>query len=107
MESLDNGDDALKGAQPLLELLLYLSLVIAELGIKVLAVRGGAHGGAEDGLDDERVVGLEGVAVGGAERVGQLLRGVLDVLAQGLSGEVETTGGVELAREWCDEGREG
>lgn len=93
LESLDDGDDALEGGEPLLELLLDFGLVVAQLGVKVLAVRGGAHGGAEDGLDDERVVRLERVAVGRAERVRQLLARVLDVLAQRLRGEVEAAGG--------------
>jgi len=37
------------------------------------------------------VVGLEGVAVGIAEGVGELLLGVRDVVAEGLGGEVEAT----------------
>lgn len=57
-----------KTGQPGSKLLLDLRLVIAQLGVKVLSVRGCAHGGTEDGLDEEGVVGLEGVAVGGAER---------------------------------------
>ena len=36
-------------------------------------------------------MGLEREAVGVAERVGQLLAGLLDVLAQGDAGELETT----------------
>ena len=47
--------------------------------------------GAEKRLDDEGVVGLEGVAVGIAEGVGELLVGVGDVVAEGLGGEVKTT----------------
>jgi hypothetical protein len=37
------------------------------------------------------VVGLERVAVGVAERVGEFFGGVRDVVAEGLGGEVEAT----------------
>jgi hypothetical protein len=33
-------------------------VVVAELAVEVLAVRAGAHGGAEDGLHEEAMVGL-------------------------------------------------
>ena len=46
---------------------MYLDLVTTEFGVKVFAVRSGAHGGAENGLDEERVVRFECVAVGCAE----------------------------------------
>lgn len=77
--------------QVALKLLLDLSIVAAKLGVEVLPVWCGAHGGAEQRLDDERVVGLECVAVGIAEGVGELLLGVRDVVAEGLGGEVEAT----------------
>lgn len=66
-ELLQNAEILLQTGQPGNQLLLHLGLVVAKLGVEVLAVGGGAHGGTEDGLDEERVVGLEGVAVGGAE----------------------------------------
>jgi hypothetical protein len=78
--------------KPLLKLSLHLCIVVAQLVVKVLPVRGRTHGGAEDGLHDERVVRLEGVAVGVAERVGEFLGGVGDVVAEGLGGEVKATG---------------
>jgi hypothetical protein len=37
------------------------------------------------------VVGLQGVGVGAAERVGKLLGGVVDVLLEALGSEVKTT----------------
>ena len=68
-----------------------LRIVTAELSVEVLPVWCSAHGGAEEGLDDEGVVGLEGVAIGIAEGVGELLVGVGDVVTEGLGGEVKTT----------------
>ena len=59
-----------------------LLAVVTELGIKVLAVGRGTHGSAEDGLDDEAVVGLQGRGIGGAERVGKLLRLLSNVGAE-------------------------
>lgn len=88
---LQDPDHLLQGPQPDRQRLIDLGLVIAELLVEVLAVRGGAHGGAEDGLDDERVVRLERVAVGAAERGAEFFRGVRDVRAEGLRGEVEAT----------------
>jgi hypothetical protein len=84
----------LQRRQPLLQLRRDLALITAQLGVKVLAVRRCAHGGAEDGLDDERVVRLEGVAVGIAEGVGELFGGVVEVVAETLGGEVEAAAGV-------------
>lgn len=91
-ELLQDNDNLLERLEVDSEVALDLGLVGAQLGVKVLAVGGSAHGGAEDGLDEEAVVGLEGAAVGLAERVGELLRGVGDVLVEGLGGEVEATG---------------
>lgn len=65
------------------------SLVVAHLGIEVFPVGRGRHGGAEDGLDHEGVVGLEGAAVGLAEGVGQLHRRVVQVVTESLGREVE------------------
>lgn len=69
----------------------HLGAVVAELGVKVLAVGAGAHGSAEDGLHEEAVVRLEGAGVGGAERVGELLVGLGRVGRQGEAGEFEAT----------------
>jgi hypothetical protein len=44
------------------------------------------------------VVGLEGVAVGVAEGVGEFLVGVGDVVAEGLGGEVEATADMLVLR---------
>jgi hypothetical protein len=91
-ELIQDGKVLLEALEPLLKLSLHLCVVVAQLVVKVLPVWGRAHGGAEDGLHNERVVRLEGVAVGVAERVGEFLGGVGDVVAEGLSGEVEATG---------------
>ena len=72
-ELVQDGNILLQRSQPLLQLGLNLGLVVSKLLVKVGAVWGSAHSGAENGLDDERVVGLEGVAVGIAEGVGELL----------------------------------
>jgi hypothetical protein len=60
-------DNVFKAAQPCTELFLNTGLVVAELGVEVLAVWSCAHGSTEDGLDHETVVLAEGVAVGGTE----------------------------------------
>ena len=90
-ELVQCSNNLLERRQVLLELLLDLRIVTAELSVEVLPVRCSAHGGAEEGLDDEGVVGLEGVAIGIAEGVGELLVGVGDVVTEGLGGEVKTT----------------
>lgn len=89
MESLKDGNTLLESVDLLAEGGLNLRLVAAQLGVKVLPVGGGGHGGGEDGLDDEGVVGLEGVAVGLAEGVGEFRGGLVEVVAEGLGGEVE------------------
>lgn len=82
-------------------------MIVAELGVKVLAVRGGAHGGAEDGLDEEGVVGLEGVAVCVAEGDTEFFVRGCDVCAEGLGGEVESAvGGINVS-EVCSSGKHG
>lgn len=78
-----------------------LGLVISKLGVKVLAVWGSAHGGAENGLDDEGVVRLERVAVGVTEGVRELLGRVGNVVAKGLGGEVEATGGTFVSNSYA------
>jgi hypothetical protein len=93
-ELLEDGDNLGEGSKISLEVGLDLLGVLAELGIEVLSVGDGGHGGAEDRLDDEAVVGLQGVAVGSAERVSKLLRGVGDVALKGLAGEVKATIGL-------------
>ena len=88
-EPVQCSNNLLQRREVCLELLLDLGAVLAQLGVEVLPVRCGAHGGAEERLDDEGVVGLERAGVGLAERVGKLLGGVGEVVAEGLGGEVQ------------------
>jgi hypothetical protein len=67
-----------------------LLLVAAQFLIEVFAVRTRGHGEVEDGLHDEAVVGLERVAVGGAEGDRELVAGGGEVLREGLGGEIES-----------------
>jgi hypothetical protein len=64
---IQDGNILLQALQPLLQLGLHLCVVITELLVEILSVGCGAHGCTEDWLHDERVVGLECVAVGIAE----------------------------------------
>lgn len=89
-ESLENVNNLLQGGEILLKLRFHLLLIITKLGIKVLAVGAGAHGGAENGLDNEAVVGLERGAVRAAERVGEFF-GAGYVLAEGKACEFESS----------------
>lgn len=98
-EGLQDVDNLLESGKVLLELGIDLVLVIAELAVKVLAVRTGTHGGAEDGLDQEAVVGLEGAIVGSAEGGRELLVGGGDIVGETLAGEVETSGGLFVSRQ--------
>ena len=91
-ESLEDGDNLVQSSQVLAHLLLDLLLVGAKLAVEVLAVRAGAHGGAENGLDEEAVVRLEGDAVGAAEGLGELVVVVGQVLAQRDACELEAPG---------------
>ena len=91
LEFLQNADDLLQAGEPGIELLVDALLVVAQVGVERLAVGRGAHGGGEDGLDHEGVVGLEGVAVGGAEGLGELAGGSGEVVAEALGGEVEAS----------------
>nr|POE94435.1 hercynylcysteine sulfoxide lyase [Quercus suber] len=91
-ELIEDLDPLLERGDVLVHLLVHARLVVAQLGVEVLAVGRRGHGGGEDGLDEEGVVLLERGAVGIAERVGQLLGGVREVLAQGLRGEVQRSG---------------
>ena len=88
---VQDSEELLQRCEPLFQLSLDLAVIIAKLAVEVLAVRCSAHGSAEDGLDHEGVVGLECVAVGVAEGVGELLGGVGDVVTETLSSEVEAT----------------
>ena len=88
-ERLQNPHPLLQRLQPTLQPLLHSRLIVAKLGVKVLAVRARAHGGAEYRLDEERVVLLERLAVGFAETDGELFVRVREVVAEGLGGEVE------------------
>jgi hypothetical protein len=90
-ELIQHRDILLEALEPLLQLRLHLRIVGSQLLVEVLPVRCRAHGGAEDGLHDEGVMWLEGVAVGFAEGVGEFFGGVRDVVAEGLGGEVEGT----------------
>lgn len=91
LEGLQDGHHLLQRRDLLLHSREDLGLVISQLGIEVLAVRSRGHGGAEERLHHERVVRLEGATIGITEGVGQLLGRVVEVVAEGLSSEVETT----------------
>lgn len=93
-EGLEDVDKVLESCEVLLELSVDLVLVVTELGIEVLAVRASAHGGAEDGLDEEAVVGLEGDIVGSAEGGGKLLVSGGDIVGKTFASELETPRGL-------------
>ena len=90
-EGLQDGHNVLQGSQVLVHILLDLRIVGAELAVEVLAVGASAHGGAEDGLDEEAVVRLKGDAVGIAEGLGKLVLVVGQVLAQSNACELEAS----------------
>ena len=75
--------------QPLARGGVHLGGVVAQLRVEILAVRRGGHGGAEDGLHHEGVVGLQRAGVGGAEGGRELFGWVLQVRADAEGGEVE------------------
>jgi hypothetical protein len=81
LELLQNAHNLLQTREPSIELLVHALLIVAQVRVEGLAVGCGAHGGGEDGLDHEGVVGLEGVAVGGTEGLGELVGGVGEVAA--------------------------
>lgn len=89
-ETLQQVNLCLQRLQPLPQVLRNNSLIIAELGVEILAVWARRHGGGEDWLDEEAVVWLERVAVCVAEGDGELVRG-LEVGGDGEAGEFETT----------------
>lgn len=90
LEGLQDGNHLLQCGDLLLHRGKDLGLIITQFPEEALAVRGRGHGSAEDGLDHERVVRLEGAAVGFTEGVRELLGGVVEVVAEGLSSEVKT-----------------
>jgi hypothetical protein len=89
LELLQDAHNLLQARKPSIKLLVDTLLIVTEVLVESSAVRRGAHGGGEDGLDHEGVVGLEGVAVGGAEGLGELGGGVGEVGAEALGCEVE------------------
>lgn len=91
---LENANDLLESSQPGLELLVELVLrgVLADLLVEIGTLWAVAHGGGEDLLDNEVVVGLEGLAIGVRERGGELLAWVLGIGAECLGHEVKATG---------------
>lgn len=90
-EGLEDLDHLAEGGKVRDELGLDLGRVVAQFGEEVGAVGDRRHGRTEDGLDQEAVMGLERVAVGAAERVGELGAGVLEAVVESLVGEVEAT----------------
>lgn len=90
-ELLENVDPLLQRSQPLAQLLVHPRLIIAQLGVEVLPVWGGRHGGGEDRLDEHAVELLKGVAVGVAEGDGEFFVWVRQVLAECLGREVESS----------------
>lgn len=91
LESLQDGDHLLQSSDLLGQLGSNLGLILAQLLVEVIAVWGGRHGSTEDRLDNPGVVGLEGVAVGTAEGVGEFRGGVVDVVTESLDGKVEAS----------------
>ncbi|KAI3479683.1 hypothetical protein L1887_58248 [Cichorium endivia] len=73
VEGLHVGNNLLKGGEPLFELLVHLGLGLAELGVKVLAVRTRLHGERKHGADKHTVMWAERGAVCAGEARGQLL----------------------------------
>ena len=90
LESLQYADNILKSSQVCSQLNGDLGLV-SQLGVEVPTVGAGAHGGREDGLDEEAVVGLEGLAVCVSERSGEFFGFLGQVLAQCNTREFQTS----------------
>lgn len=97
LEGLQDSDHPLQGGDLLLHCGNDLGLIITQLRKEVLAVRGRRHGSTEERLHHERVVRLESAAVGFTEGISELLGGVVEVVAEGLSSEVETTKTMSVA----------
>jgi hypothetical protein len=91
LELLQNAYNLLEAPKPLIELLVHACLIISQVCVESFTVRRGTNGSAENRLDHERVVGFEGVAVGGAEGLGELGGGLGEVVAEALGGEVEAS----------------
>lgn len=77
--------------QPIIQFFVHAWLIIPQLRIKVLSIWGSRHSSGEDGFDNERVVLLERFTITFAERDGKLFAGRIDVPAEGLCGEVESS----------------
>lgn len=90
-ELLKYVDPLLQRRQPVAQLLVHPRLIVAQLGVEVLPVGGGRHGGGEDRLDEHAVELLKGVAVGVAEGDGEFFVWVREVLAECLRREVESS----------------
>lgn len=92
LESLQYAHDLLEGSQVCPQLGSDLSLIGTQLGVEVFAVRAGAHGSGEYGLDKDTVVRLEGRAVCVSEGGGEFFGFLGNVLAQRNAGKVQTPG---------------
>lgn len=80
----------LQRLQPLPSLLLHLLLVVSKFCKEILSVWGSGQCGAEDRLHHEGVVGFESVTVCVLEGDGEFVRGVLEIVLDGLRRKVET-----------------
>ena len=89
LEGLQDAHHLLQSRDLLLHGSADLGLVATQLLVEVGPVRGCGHGSAEDRLDHPGVMGLEGAAVGMAERGRQLLLRVLEVVPKSLGSEIE------------------
>jgi hypothetical protein len=96
-ETLQDRNDLLQTCQPNPQLRSHLLHICTQLRIKVLTVRSRRHGGAENGLHHEGMVGLEGAAIGISEGGRELLTCGSDVLGEGDGREIETSGGMLAA----------
>lgn len=90
-ESLQDSNDLVEGRQISGHQLLDLGLVVSQLLVEIGAGRAGAHGGAEEGFDNEGVVGLQGGGVGVTEGGRELFGFAVDVGVEGKAHEVEAT----------------
>lgn len=88
-ESLQHTHNLLQTSQPRPQLSIDLLLVITQLDVEVFSVRHSSHGSTEDGLDEERMMRLEGCAVCVSEGGGQLVRWRGQVVVKSQQGELE------------------
>lgn len=94
---------------------MHLVLVVAQLLVEIGPVRAGLHCQREYALHDHVVVLLERFAVGGGERRGELLCGIVVVVSNGLTGECKTSAekekekkaGKSALNNWREEGERG